>query len=180
MASKYSLSSPTMSALSERVSADDMVGLLNEYFDAMARLVFKHEGTIDKWIGDAVMAFFGAPEPQEDHARRALRMSIEMQGELQRLNERWKAEERFARMGVPDYPGLRIGIGCHSGEANVGFLGAKSSRMDYTAGQIVVSRATVDTAAFGFDFRPLEPMQLKGKSEVVETFELVYEGAPSL
>jgi len=181
----------SFTSLSERVSADDMVTLLNEYFEAMARLVFRYEGTIDKWIGDAVMAFFGAPNDQPDHARRAIQMSIDMMQTLQTLNERWHAEGRFVRMGVPDYPGLRIGIGLHSGEANVGFLGAKSSRVDYTvigdtvntaarlvskaeAGHIVFSRATVELAGMGFRVEACEPMQLKGKSEFVETYRVLY------
>lgn len=181
----------SFTSLSEKVTADGMVGLLNDYFEAMARLVFKHEGTIDKWIGDAVMAFFGAPHEQPDHARRAIAMSIEMQQTLLRLNEGWHASGRFAELGVPDYPGLKIGIGLHSGEANVGFLGAKSSRVDYTAigdtvntaarlvskaaaGEIVISRATVEAAGVGFRFEELEPMMLKGKAEPVSTFKVLY------
>mgnify|MGYP001550341741 CR=1 FL=1 len=177
--------------LSEQVAADEMVSLLNEYFEAMARVVFNHEGTIDKWIGDAVMAFFGAPNSQPDHARRAIQMSIEMMATLQTLNQRWHAQKRFARIGVPDYPGLAIGIGIHSGEANVGFLGAKSSRVDYTvigdtvntsarlvskaeAGEILVSRATAEMAGIGFKVEAVEPMQLKGKAELVEVYRVLY------
>ena len=181
----------SFTALSERVSAEEMVALLNEYFEAMARVVFKHEGTIDKWIGDAVMVFFGAPHSQPDHARRAIQMSIEMMSTLATLNQRWLAQKRFARMGVPDYPGLAIGIGIHSGEANVGFLGAKSSRVDYTvigdtvntaarlvgqagAGEILISRATVDMAGIGFKVTECEPMQLKGKTELVQVYSVDY------
>jgi adenylate cyclase len=110
-------------SLSEGLAPEDVARLLNEYLAEMVKLVFQNGGTLDKYIGDAVMAFFGAPLPQPDHALAACRTAVEMLAALDRLNAKWAAEGR---------PGFEIGIGINTGEAVVGFIGDYERRMDYT------------------------------------------------
>lgn len=117
--------------LSERMSAGELVELLNTYFEEMVEIVFAHEGTLDKIIGDAVMAIFGAPSAQPDHAERALKAAVRMQ-------------ERMAELIGGERPALRepirIGIGLNSGEVVAGFLGSPVA-LDYTVVGDVVNTA---------------------------------------
>ena len=96
---------------------------LNEYFEAMTEIVFRYEGTVDKFIGDGLMAFFGDPLPQPDHALRAVRTGIEMQQAVRALRERWQAEGRMP---------IHIRIGINTGEVIVGDMGSRRI-MAYTA-----------------------------------------------
>lgn len=109
-------------AYSEEADPEILVNQLNEYFSAMTDVIFSHEGTIDKFIGDAIMVVFGAPIEQEDHARRAVETSFDMLAALEQLNRRWEREGK-----VP----LRIGIGINSGPMLVGHIGSER-RMNYT------------------------------------------------
>ena len=93
-------------SVSEKGEPEDIVQTLNEYFTRMVDIVFKHQGTLDKFVGDMVMALFGAPLDDVDHAEHAVDAALEMIDELHRLNERWIAEGR---------PALDIGIGINSG-----------------------------------------------------------------
>jgi adenylate cyclase len=170
-------------SLSERLPADAVIHLLNQYLDAMAEVVFRHEGTIDKFIGDAVMAFWGAPVPVADHARRAVEAALDMTTELDRLNARWSEDGSS--------PPLRIGIGIHTGEAVVGNIGSLSRKLDYTAigdtvnlasrleglnkeqgTTILVSEATARAAGTGYEFHDLGEVSVKGKAAVVAIHEL--------
>jgi adenylate cyclase len=111
-------------SLSEASDPLELVQLLNEYFTVMVEIVMKHEGTLDKFIGDAILAVYGAPlsaGPEED-ALRAVRTAVEMRAELAKLQERWKAQGR---------PPIKIGIGINSGEVIVGNIGSPR-RMEYT------------------------------------------------
>jgi adenylate cyclase len=95
---------------------------LNEYFTRMVDIVFKHKGTLDKFVGDMVMALFGAPLDDVDHAEHAVDAALEMIDELLRLNERWTAEGR---------PSLDIGIGINTGPMIAGNIGSEAI-MSYT------------------------------------------------
>ena len=107
---------------SENRQPEDVVALLNEYFTAMSAIILEHGGMIDKYVGDAIMAVFGAPVAKTDDASRALHAALQMLAALERLNARWEAEGREP---------LRIGIALHTGEALAGNVGS-SERMDYT------------------------------------------------
>src|SRR5262249_52342152 len=100
---------------SEKRSAQELVGLLNEYFTEMVDCVMAEGGVVDKYIGDNIMAVFGAPVSRPDDALRAVRASIQMREALARLNE------RFAARGIER---LRFGIGLHSGEVVAGNIGS--------------------------------------------------------
>jgi len=108
--------------LSEASTPEQVVELLNGYFTLQAGAVFEQEGTLDKYIGDAIMAFWGAPEHQPDHASRAVAAALDMSARLERFRE------QAGQLGSE----LEIGIGVHSGAAVVGFIGSEN-RQDYTA-----------------------------------------------
>ncbi len=163
--------------LSESESAETVAALLNDYFTAMIEELFAEEGTFDKFIGDALMAFWNDPIEQPDHAARAVRCAVRMQKRLLKLNEEFKRTGR---------PTLQIGIGLNTGEAVVGNQGSRI-QFSYTAlgdnvnvaarlmgkaepGEIVISTTTVAAIA---DFEGLYPgakagrFELKGKAEPV-------------
>jgi adenylate cyclase len=108
--------------LSEKRAAQEIVGLLNEYFTDMVECVMAEGGVVDKYIGDNIMAVFGAPVSRHDDAARAVRAAVHMREALAKLNE------RFAARGLP---GLRFGIGLHTGEVVAGNIGS-AKRMEYT------------------------------------------------
>jgi adenylate cyclase len=109
-------------ALAESLPPMEMAAQLNEYFEAMVDCVFRHQGALDKFIGDALMAYWGAPDAYADDADRALAAAVEMQRELGRLNARWQRDGRAM---------LDIGIGVHRGEVFVGNIGSPR-RLEYT------------------------------------------------
>jgi len=168
-------------AMSEGMSGEQAVGTLNECFGRLVPKIFEHGGTLDKYIGDGLMAYFGAPIAQEDHALRAVQAALAMLDENRHLNE-----ERAARGEPP----LRIGVGIHTGPAVVGDMGAESRR-DYTAigdtvnlasrlesltketgTSILVSGSTRALAGDGIAFREMPPQAVRGKQAPVEVFSL--------
>jgi adenylate cyclase len=166
-------------ALSEKLNPDAMATLLTEYFTEMVECVFRHGGTLDKFIGDAVMAQWGAPIGNPDDADQAMAAAMEMMVELAKLNEGWKAKGR---------PELQIGIGLNYGEAFAGNIGSER-RLEFTvigdtvntasrlcgkaaAGEILISEdmCTALTSPPPVDECP--PMELKNKSQPVKVFRV--------
>ena len=110
-------------SFSEKHQPEEVVSLLNEYLGAMTNIVFEHEGTLDKFVGDAIMALWGAPVGQPDHAERACRCALAMIVKLKELQAKWTAEGRYV---------IDIGIGINTGDMVVGNMGAEGKKMDYT------------------------------------------------
>ncbi len=165
--------------LSETMNPDAIARLLTEYFTEMVECVFRHGGTLDKFIGDSVMAQWGAPLGSADDADRAVSAAIDMIRELDTLNERWMSEGR---------PTLAIGIGLNYGEAFAGNIGSER-RLEYTViGDTVNTAARLCAAASGGEILlteemrralstppPLDecaPMELRGKSQPVPVYRV--------
>jgi class 3 adenylate cyclase len=159
----------------ERHTAAEVVDVLNYVFAALTRVIFKHEGTFDKYLGDAVMAFYGAPMVQRDHPLRAVQTALGMQGVFADLAA---AEPRLL--------GLGLGVGLHSGEATVGNVGTEKV-MDYTvigdvvnvakrlteeaaAGEILMSEATYSLVADIVEAEALGPRLIRGRTEPVTVY----------
>src|SRR5579872_531513 len=169
-------------SLSEQMDAREVVDLLNDFFTAMTDVVFEARGTLDKYIGDCVMALFGAPVPGEDDAERGLKAGLRMQEEVSRLGA-----ERVQRGLAP----MRIGIGLHHGPAVVGNIGS-AERMQYTAigdtvniaarlvsraepGQILVSEAMYKAAGGSDLFHDLGQISVKGRDAQVRVYSVDWE-----
>jgi len=169
-------------SITEKGEPEELVGQLNEYFTRMVDIVFRHHGTVDKFVGDMVMALFGAPVDDVDHAEHAVVAATEMVRELGVLNELWASRGR-AR--------LDIGIGINSGDMIAGNIGS-SSIMSYTVigdnvnlgsrleslnkdyrTRIIISDATRTKLTGGHQLRPLGDVVVKGKTRAVAIFEVV-------
>lgn len=111
-------------SISERHTPEQVVALLNEYFNVMTDIIFKWDGTLDKFVGDEIMAFWGAPIDQPDHAERAVQCALEMVERLALLQKKWASEAKEI---------LKAGIGINTGEVIIGNIGAEGKKMDYTA-----------------------------------------------
>ena len=165
-------------AMSERIEPEDLVDLLNQYLTEMTEIVFKHGGTLDKYIGDALMVFFGNPVPYDDHGQRAVKTALEMRARLVELRQAWAVEGREL---------LTMGIGITSGYVTVGNIGSPA-RMDYTVlgnqvnlasrladkaegGQILVSDRTLVTVRDLVDSKEIDQIQLEGVSRPIGIFE---------
>ena len=168
---------------SSTMTPEEISTTLNEYFEAMTDIVFKYGGTVDKFIGDGLMVFYGAPEPQPDHALRCVRAAIEMQLKCRELKERWEPVGRLP---------LRIRIGINTGAVVVGDLGS-ARRMEYTVlgsdvnlaqrlesnapvEGIMISEATYRHIKGEVPIRPLEPIIVKGLETPVVVYEVLVEG----
>lgn len=173
--------------ISEQLDPRALSDLLNSYLTPMTDLVFKNNGTLDKYMGDAIMAFFGAPVPMKDHAKWAARCALQHLAKLEEL----RAEYR--KKGLPD---IDIGIGLNTGEASVGNMGSQTVRnytvmgdtvnlasrlegINKTYGtRIIVSEFTYAEIKDAFTCREVDWVRVKGKNKPVKIYELVCEGAP--
>jgi adenylate cyclase len=166
-------------SLAERTEPELLVGFINAYLSRMTEVILSYEGTLDKFVGDEVMALFGAPFPQPDHALRAVRVGLEMQKAHQAVMETWWAQ------GVEAAP---IGIGIASGELIVGEMGS-SQRSDYTvigraanlgaricavakAGQVLISQATFDMISGQVEATPISGLELKGVGQGITVYHV--------
>jgi adenylate cyclase len=125
--------------MSAGMEPDDVVNMLNDYFGALVEAIFKHEGTVDKFIGDAILAVFGSPDPDPKHHEQALHAALAMQAGMQKVNDVRKAR------GLPT---CEIGIGLHSGEVLHGFVGSQD-RLEFTVVGDAVNRASRYCSAAG-------------------------------
>ena len=168
--------------ISEGLAPEELVHLLNEYLTSMTDIILSHGGTVDKYEGDAIVAFFGAPIPHEDHARRACRASIDMQKKLDKLREHWVGE---------GYPPILARMGVNTGQAVVGNMGSQQ-RMDYTmmgdtvnlasrlegankayGSYLMISQATKEAIGDEFVTRKLDLLKVVGKKEPIIVYELM-------
>jgi adenylate cyclase len=165
--------------LSETRPPEEVVALLNRYFSLQVDVIFRHGGSLDKFIGDAIMAFWGAPLDDPQHAQHAVACALDMAAAL----------EQFKREIGASVAGFDVGIGVHSGPAVVGLIGSEKRR-EYTsigdtvnlasriegltkeAGRrILVSRETMSRCAGAFEFAPCGTFKAKGRAQGVELFE---------
>ncbi len=165
--------------ISEHMEPRELARMLNAYFTAMTEVIYRHGGTIDKYIGDAIMAFWGAPLPQPDHARRALAAALDMQQEIRAMDDTFR---------LHDWPPVRIGVGLNTGTMNVGHMGSKY-RMAYTvvgdavnlaarlenltrgyAADIIVSQSTREAIA-DLPFLEMDRVRVKGKGNPTRIYE---------
>ncbi|MDJ0800932.1 MAG: GAF domain-containing protein [Calothrix sp. MO_167.B12] len=168
--------------LTENLEAEEVVSMLNEYFESMVEAVFKYKGTLDKYIGDAIMAVYGSPLPLEEHAWMAVQTSLEMRHRLEEFNARRHGENK---------PPIRIGIGINSDVVISGNIGS-SKRMEFTAigdgvnlgsrlesvskqygSDIVISDKTYQHCQNNVWARELDYIRVKGRNEPVAIYELL-------
>ena len=166
--------------LSERLSPQALVAHLNEYLSAMTEIIFEYEGTLDKYVGDEIMAFWNAPIEQSNHTELACRTALDQMKKLHDLNSGWPPEKR-----------LNIGIGLNTGVMTVGNMGS-TSRMDYTlmgdnvnlgarlegtnkvyGTNIIISEHTYEKIKDLFVVRELDNIRVKGKKKPVKIYELI-------
>jgi adenylate cyclase len=165
--------------MSEKMGPDDIATLLNEYFTEMVEIVFQHGGTLDKFMGDAIMALWGAPIAHEDDADRAMQAAIEMQSVLARLNVKWAAEGRQR---------VEIGIGIDYYDVFAGNIGS-DRRLEYTVigdavntasrlcskagpGEIILSQRFYDKLRKPPAVEEMEALELKGKVDRVPVYRV--------
>ncbi|MFN7131922.1 MAG: adenylate/guanylate cyclase domain-containing protein [Myxococcales bacterium] len=166
--------------ISEKQQPQEVVTLLNEYFELMVDVVFAHGGVLDKFIGDCIMALWGTPVRRPDDASRALRAAVDMQSKLAEWNV---ARQRAGKMT------LEMGVGINTGQAVVGNMGS-SKRLEYTAigdavntasrlcnvargGEIVASESTVEKGGQGFDYDQLPAAKVKGKEKPISVYRIL-------
>jgi class 3 adenylate cyclase/HAMP domain-containing protein len=163
---------------SDAAEPEEVIGFLNAYLSRMTDLVFKFEGTLDKFLGDGVLVFFNDPLPQPDHARRAVQMALEMREQAREMRQDWHLETPFD-----------IGVGISTGFVTVGTIGSEH-RMEYTVvgaqvnlaarlvgvaepGQIVVSQRTYELVRDMVDVEPLGPLTVKGFQRPVTAYNVL-------
>jgi len=169
-------------SMSQKSSPQDVVNMLNEYFELMVEVIFKYEGTLDKFVGDEIMALFGAPVTHPDDAYRAVKVAVEQMRVLDEFNR--------TRMAEGEAP-VRIGIGINTGELVAGYLGS-SHALEYTVigdtvniasrlcscakgGEIIISKNTYELVKDYFKVEELPPTRVKGIEEALKIFRVIDE-----
>ncbi|HZH32104.1 MAG TPA: adenylate/guanylate cyclase domain-containing protein [Pyrinomonadaceae bacterium] len=165
--------------ISEHAPPERIVQILNRYFSAMTDIIFAHGGTLDKYIGDGLMALFGAPAATPQDASNALTAAVAMQRQVEVLNRELRAADLYE---------ISVGIGLHTGEATVGYIGSER-RSEYTAigdtvnlaarlessargGQILTSHAVIEAADKNFTLHPLPAISVKNRVQAVSIYEV--------
>ncbi len=163
---------------SETTDPETLVGVLNRFLAAAAEAILKEEGTIDKFLGDAVMAWFNAPIPQEDHTLRAVRSALDLMDAVAGLHKELPAEFR-----------LSFGVGIHFGEALLGLVGTQQ-RLEYTAigdsvniakrlqenaqeNQILISQEVAELIQDCVELKQVPPIDVEGKEHPIEVLEVL-------
>jgi adenylate cyclase len=171
----------SFTSISEKMDPQALVALLNEYFAEMVGIVMQEDGVVDKYIGDAIMAVFGAPVPKVDDPIHAVRAAVRMRGALHELNA------RLLSRGLPE---LRTGIGIHTGEVVAGNIGSEK-RMEYTVigdavnlasrlesstkelgVDVLISEDTYELTKHVVDARPVREITVKGRERPVMAYEV--------
>ncbi len=169
-------------SMSEQMSPEEVVSILKEYFTAMVDVIFAYEGTLDKYIGDAIMAVFGTPYAHEDDPLRAVKTAIDMQKALTALNQKWEQEGKGRR--------LAVGCGIATGPVVAGSMGSEK-RLEYTVigdtvnlasriegltkgGQILICDRTYSAVQDTVAIKPLDKVYVKGKKEPQQIYEVLY------
>jgi adenylate cyclase len=167
--------------ITEKFSPEQLVSILNEYFSEMARIIFENQGSLDKYIGDAIVAVFGSLIPLENSARNAVLAASDMMRQMPILNEKWVRQYGLA---------MDIGIGINTGEVFLGNIGSPE-RMEFTVigdtvnvasrfsglarpGQILVTRETKNLLGSDMQCIELPPTDVKGKTGKMQVCEIVY------
>jgi len=166
--------------MSEGADPAALVGILNDYFEQMVETIFKYDGTLDKFMGDGIMALWGAPVQLPDDPVRCVHCALEQMEVLEKMNA--QIEER-------GQDPLAIGIGIHTGALVAGYIGS-SKALSYTVigdtantsarlcgvaagGQIIVSESTLSRLDNGFEYQELPPAHLKGKEKPFKMFQIL-------
>jgi adenylate cyclase len=170
--------------ISEHAPPEKIVNLLNRYFSAMTDIIFAHGGTLDKYLGDGLMALFGAPTATPEDASNALNAAVAMQRRIMGINLELAAE---------GFPEIGVGMGLHTGEATVGYIGSER-RSEYTAigdtvntasrlesnargGEILLTDATAQAANQRYKLKPREPIMVKNREQPVKLWEVDWQRA---
>ncbi len=168
--------------ISEKLPPEKVVELLNIYFDHIVEVIFQKGGTIDKFIGDAILAFWGAPVRMQDHAKRAVECALQIRRSIKELNI------KLSNLGLPQ---IQSGIGINTAEVVLGNVGSKK-RMDYTiigdgvnlasrlegltkfyGAEIIISESTAERLEGGFILRPLDLVRVKGKRKPIRIYQVM-------
>lgn len=172
--------------ISEHAPPEKIVQLLNRYFSAMTDIIFAHGGTLDKYLGDGLMALFGAPTVTPKDAANAIAAAVAMQRRMLSINDELREE---------GFPEIGIGIGLHTGEVTVGYIGSER-RLEYTAigdavntasrlesnakaGEILVSEVTAKAAHSRYQLAAREPISVKNREQPVPLFEVEWQHSTS-
>jgi len=172
--------------ISEHAPPEKIVNLLNRYFSAMTDIIFAHGGTLDKYLGDGLMALFGAPAVTPKDAANAVSAAVAMQRRMLSIND---------ELHKDGFPEIGIGIGLHTGEVTVGYIGSER-RSEYTAigdavntasrlesnakaGEILISEVTAKAARSRYQLAPRDPISVKNREQPVPLFQVEWQIASS-